>query len=231
VVARAFDPFFTTKPIGQGTGLGLSMVSGFAKQSDGHVRIDSVPGQGATVELYLPRHAGSAEATELDAGAAARAGTQEKGEVEPKTQAGLPLSGGERACPGPDPEAGVRGNRSGTALVIEDEAAVRELVLDVLAELGLAALAASDGPAALKILQSDARIDLVVTDVGLPGMNGRALADAAREIRPGLKFLLITGYAENAALARGFLAPGMAMVTKPFAVGTLAARIREMLGG
>jgi PAS domain S-box-containing protein len=231
VVARAFDPFFTTKPIGQGTGLGLSMVYGFAKQSGGHVRIDSGPGQGATVELYLPRHAGSAEATELDAGAAARAGTQEKGEVEPKTQAGLPLSGGERACPGPDPEAGVRGNRSGTALVIEDEAAVRELVLDVLAELGLAALAASDGPAALKILQSDARIDLVVTDVGLPGMNGRALADAAREIRPGLKFLLITGYAENAALARGFLAPGMAMVTKPFAVGTLAARIREMLGG
>jgi CheY-like chemotaxis protein len=126
----------------------------------------------------------------------------------------------------------VRGaGATGTVLVIEDEAAVRELVLDVLAELGLGALAASDGPAALKILRSDARIDLVVTDVGLPGMDGRALADAARELRPGLKFLLITGYAENAALARGFLAPGMAMVTKPFAVDALATRIREMLGG
>jgi PAS domain S-box-containing protein len=219
VVARAFDPFFTTKPIGQGTGLGLSMVYGFAKQSGGHVRIDSVPGQGATVELYLPRQAGSAEA-----GDAASA--------ESSTQGGLPLPAGERACSGSDPGAGVReAGATGTVLVIEDEAAVRELVLAVLAELGLAALAASDGPAALKILQSDARIDLVVTDVGLPGMNGRALADAARELRPGLKFLLITGYAENAALARGFLAPGMAMVTKPFAVDVLAARIREMLGG
>jgi len=244
IVARAFDPFFTTKPIGQGTGLGLSMAYGFAKQSGGHVRIDSALGHGATVELYLPRHAGSTEATELDAAAAARAGTHEKDEAEPRTQADL--RGGERACPGPDPGAGVRGagveraeaepstqgNRaSGTVLVIEDEAAVRELVLDVLAELGLAALAASDGAAALKILQSDERVDLVVTDVGLPGMNGRALADAARELRPDLKFLLITGYAENAALARGFLAPGMAMVTKPFGVDALAARIRAMLGG
>ena len=118
-----------------------------------------------------------------------------------------------------------------TVLVIEDEAAVRELVLDALSELGLAALAAGDGPAALKILQSAAPIDLVVTDVGLPGMNGRALADAARALRPELKFLFITGYAENAALARGFLAPGMAMVTKPFAVDALASRIREMLMG
>ena len=242
VTARAFDPFFTTKPIGQGTGLGLSMVYGFAKQSGGHVRIDSAPRQGATVELYLPRHAGSA----VDTGAGTRAGTQEKGEAEPKTQAELPLPVGERACPGPDPGVGVRaagveraeaepstrGNRaSGTVLVIEDEAAVRELVLDVLSELGLAALAASDGPAALKILQSDARIDLVVTDVGLPGMNGRALADAARKLRPDLKFLFITGYAENATLARGFLASGMALVTKPFAVDALAARIRAMLGG
>jgi PAS domain S-box-containing protein len=220
VIARAFDPFFTTKPIGQGTGLGLSMVWGFAKQSGGHARIDSTPDQGATVELYLPRHAGPAE----------RAGTQEKGEAEPRTQAEIPLSGGERA--GPDPGAAVRGaGRHGTVLVIEDEPAVRELVLDVMAQLGLAALSASDGPAALKILQSAARIDLVVTDVGLPGINGRALADAARELRPDLKFLFITGYAENAALARGFLAPGMAMVTKPFAVDVLAARIRAMLGG
>src|SRR6202165_3839957 len=104
VTARAFDPFFTTKPIGQGTGLGLSMVYGFAKQSGGHVRIDSAPGQGATVELYLPRHAGSA----VDTGAATRAGTQQKGEAEPRTQAELPLPIEERACPGPDPGVGVR---------------------------------------------------------------------------------------------------------------------------
>ena len=138
--------------------------------------------------------------------------------------AGLPLAAGESV------EGRGASETSATVLVIEDEAAVRELVLDVLAELGLATRSASDGPAALKLLQSDARIDLVVTDVGLPGMNGRALADAARKLRPDLKFLFITGYAENAALARGFLAPGMAMVTKPFAVDALAARIREMLG-
>ena len=119
---------------------------------------------------------------------------------------------------------------AGTVLLIEDEPVVRELVLDVLSELGLAALSASDGSAALKILRSDARIDLVVTDVGLPGMNGRALADAAREIRPELKFLFITGYAENAALSRGFFSPGMAMLTKPFAVDALTARIRDLLG-
>jgi len=225
VIARAFDPFFTTKPIGQGTGLGLSMVYGFAKQSGGHVRIESTRGHGATVELYLPRYERTErEDAELASSAGAgEAGTQAKdaAEVGP---AGLSLPAGERV--------GARGAStiSATVLVIEDEAAVRDLVLDVLAELGVAAVSASDGPAALKVLRSDQRVDLVVTDVGLPGMNGRALADAARELRPDLKFLFITGYAENAALARGFLAPGMAMVTKPFAVDALAARIREMLG-
>jgi len=208
VIARAFDPFFTTKPIGQGTGLGLSMVYGFAKQSGGHVRIESALGHGATVELYLPRHLGAErQDTKLASG----------------SPASLPLAIGERI--------GVRGaEAAGTVLLIEDEPVVRELVLDVLSELGLAALSASDGSAALKILRSDARIDLVVTDVGLPGMNGRALADAAREIRPELKFLFITGYAENAALSRGFFSPGMAMLTKPFAVDALTARIRDLLG-
>jgi PAS domain S-box-containing protein len=287
VIARAFDPFFTTKPIGQGTGLGLSMVYGFAKQSGGHVRIESAPGQGATVELYLPRYAGTErqdaelatgagpgelpvmavqtlERTEGGRGpqaglplpAGERAGVRGTGlagtEADPGTQAGLPLPAAERAgvrgtglagtetdpgtqarLPLPAGEkAGVRGTGlAGTVLVIEDEAAVRELVLDLLAELGLAALAATDGPAALTILQSAARIELVVTDVGLPGMNGRALADAARKLRPDLKFLFITGYAEDAAQVGGFLAPGMAMVTKPFAIDVLATRIREMLGG
>jgi CheY-like chemotaxis protein len=116
-----------------------------------------------------------------------------------------------------------------TVLVIEDEESVRELVIEVLNDLGYRALEASDGPAGLRILQSDERIDLLVSDIGLPGMNGRQVADAAREHRPDLKVLFITGYAENAAMANGFLAPGMEMVTKPFAVDALAARIRDMI--
>jgi PAS domain S-box-containing protein len=195
VRARAFDPFFTTKPLGQGTGLGLSMVYGFARQSEGHVHIDSALGRGTTVKLYLPRHRGAVE----DAGAASSAA---------------------------DPRRAEDGE---TVLVIEDEASVRELVIDVLNDLGYRALEAGDGPSGLKILQSLDRIDLLVTDVGLPGMNGRQVAEAAREHRPDLKILFITGYAENTAMANGFLAPGMEMVTKPFAIDALASRIRDMI--
>jgi CheY-like chemotaxis protein len=197
VRARAFDPFFTTKPLGQGTGLGLSMVYGFARQSEGHVHIDSETGRGTTVQLYLPRYRGMVE----DAGAASSAA---------------------------DPRRAEDGE---TVLVIEDETSVRELVVDVLNDLGYRALEAGDGPAGLQILQSLDRVDLLVTDVGLPGMNGRQVAEAAREQRPDLKVLFITGYAENAAMANGFLAPGMEMVTKPFAIDALAARIRDMIGG
>jgi CheY-like chemotaxis protein len=193
---RAFDPFFTTKPMGQGTGLGLSMVYGFARQSEGHARIYSEVGQGTTVKLYLPRH-GGVSADAADAATEERAHRAERGE---------------------------------TVLVVEDETSVRELVVDVLNDLGYRALEAADGPSSLEILRSSARIDLLVTDVGLPGMNGRQVADAARERRPDLKVLFITGYAENAAMANGFLAPGMEMVTKPFAVDALAARIRDMIG-
>jgi CheY-like chemotaxis protein len=117
-----------------------------------------------------------------------------------------------------------------TVLVIEDEASVRELVVEVLHDLGYRALEAGDGPSGLKILQSAERIDLLVSDIGLPGLNGRQVAEAARERRPDLKVLFITGYAENAAMANGFLEPGMEMVTKPFAVDALAARIRDMIG-
>ena len=116
-------------------------------------------------------------------------------------------------------------------LVIEDEASVRELVIEVLDDLGYRALEAADGPAGLRLLQAGERIDLLVTDVGLPGMNGRQVAEAARALRPGLKVLFITGYAENAALANGFLEPGMELMVKPFAVEALAARVREMIGG
>jgi PAS domain S-box-containing protein len=196
VRARAFDPFFTTKPIGQGTGLGLSMIYGFARQSEGHVRIYSEVDAGTTVKLYLPRYRGAVE----------------------------------EAASGAVPETAATAQAGETVLVIEDEASVRELVVEVLHDLGYRALEAGDGPSGLKILQSGERIDLLVSDIGLPGMNGRQVAEAAREGRPDLKVLFITGYAENAAIAHGFLAPGMEMVTKPFAVDALAARIREMIG-
>ncbi len=138
-----------------------------------------------------------------------------------------PLAEAEGPAPGPAaPPAG-----SGeTVLVVEDEPAVRGLIVDVLRDLGYRALEAQDGPAGLAALRGAARIDLLVTDVGLPGLNGRQLADAAREHRPGLKVLFITGYAENAAMA-GFLAPGMQMVTKPFPVDLLARRIRAIIEG
>ncbi|CAN5278144.1 hypothetical protein BH11PSE4_BH11PSE4_16820 [soil metagenome] len=194
VVARAFDPFFTTKPIGQGTGLGLSMIYGFARQSNGHVRIDSRPGRGTSVKLYLPRYHGEAAAATPDSGCAeAQAATGE------------------------------------TVLVVEDEAVVRGVIVEMLHDQGYRVREAIDGPSGLRVLREETRIDLLVTDVGLPGMNGRQLADQARETRPDLKILFITGYAESAAIAEGFLQPGMEMITKPFDLDNLSRRIREMV--
>ena len=198
VVARCFDPFFTTKPLGQGTGLGLSMVYGFVRQSEGHVAIDSAPGRGTTVRVFLPRFRGPAvgdAAAAPAAAASARAGADE------------------------------------TVLVVEDEAAVRDLVVDVLADLGYRALAAVDGPAGLRILESPERVDLVVTDVGLPGLDGRQLAERARALRPGLAVLFMTGYAEDAIFGDSHRDPSLQMLTKPFAIDALASRIRAMLGG
>ncbi len=195
VIDRAFDPFFTTKPIGQGTGLGLSMVYGFARQSGGQVRIYSEVGQGTMVCIYLPRHLG---------------------EGVPETP--------EAHAPRPQARDGE------TVLVVDDEPTVRMLVVDALNDLGYVAIEAGDGAAGLKVLQSDARIDLLITDVGLPGgMNGRQLADAARDRAPGLKVLFITGYAENAVLSHGHLDPGMHVLTKPFAMDMLADRIRGLI--
>jgi PAS domain S-box-containing protein len=196
VAARAFDPFFTTKPIGQGTGLGLSMIYGFVHQSNGHVTIDSRIGQGTSVRLYLPRHHGEAAAGEASAARAA-----------------------EHAATGE------------TVLVVEDEPVVRGVILEMLGEQGYRTLEAVDGPSGLRILREAARIDLLVTDVGLPGMNGRQLADQARETRPDLKVLFITGYAESVAIADGFLQPGMEMITKPFDLDNLSRRIRSMVSG
>jgi CheY-like chemotaxis protein len=195
VVAKAFDPFFTTKPIGAGTGLGLSMIYGFATQSGGAVSIYSEPGQGTTVCIYLPRHLGDADAPEDSPG---------DGEI--------PRGAGE------------------TVLVIDDEPTVRMLVTEILADLGYKAIEAEDGAAGLKVLTSNARVDLLVTDVGLPGgMNGRQVADAARVLRPDLKVLFITGYAENAVLSHGHLDHGMHVMTKPFDMEALATRLRELI--
>jgi signal transduction histidine kinase len=196
VIARAFDPFFTTKPRGQGTGLGLSMIYGFAKQSGGHARIYSEPGNGTRVCIYLPRHLGSLIETD-------------------EVREGTKLSH--------------RGSRE-AILVVDDEPVIRMLVAEVLDELGYSALQAADGPTALKILQSNTPIGLLITDVGLPGgMNGRQVADAARAVQPGVKVLFITGYAENTLLTHGQFEPGTQVLTKPFLMEVLAERVQDLM--
>lgn len=197
VLAKVFEPFFTTKPPGQGTGLGLSMIYGFAKQSGGHVRLQSQPGEGTTVWLYLPRDASAV--------------------VVLAAETALPLTADALLGEGE------------TILLVEDDAAVRLIVLDELGELGYTALEAADGPSAVTVLRSSQKVDLLLTDVALPGMNGRQVAELARQHRPQLQVLFMTGFAENAAAQSEFLAPGMAMISKPFAMDDLAVRIREML--
>jgi len=196
VAARAFDPFFTTKPIGQGTGLGLSMIYGFVRQSGGRVNIDSREGEGTTVRLYLPRHVGRIEEAKGE------------GAVEPGK-----------------PDAGE------VVLVVEDDRVVRELIVTELGELGYRTLQADDGPAGLELLRAEGRIDLLVTDIGLPGLNGRQVASAGRETRDGLKVLFMTGYAQNALGGELELEAGMELITKPFAMGALAARVRSIIEG
>ncbi|MEB0040595.1 MULTISPECIES: response regulator [unclassified Pseudomonas] len=194
IISRAFDPFFTTKPIGQGTGLGLSMIYGFSKQSRGHVGIQSEVGVGTTVRLYLPRCRAEHDHDEII------------------YQSNAPYA------------------KSGeTVLIVEDDPAVRVLVGEVLSDLGYAYVYAGNADAAMPILESGQRIDLMISDVGLPGMNGRQLADLGRQLRPSLKVLFITGYAEHAAVRAGFLDSGMQMITKPFAFDHLTAKVREMI--
>ena len=194
VMSRVFDPFFTTKPIGQGTGLGLSMIYGFARQSHGHVSLHSEVGKGTTVSLFLPRFVGEVTANET------------------ANPALLPFA-----------------NAGETVLIVEDDPAVRVLVSAVLKELGYAFVEAGDADTAVPIIESDQRIDLLISDVGLPGMNGRQLAEIGRQIRPELKVLFITGYAEHAAVRGGFLDPGMQLITKPFTFDLLTAKVREMI--
>ena len=194
VLERAFDPFFTTKPVGQGTGLGLSMIYGFAKQSRGHVLLESGLGRGTTVSLYLPRYHGALP------------------QVEAPAPREMPLA-----------------QKGETVVIVEDDAAVRMLVVDVLEELGYRFIEAADSAAAVPILQSGQSVDLLITDVGLPGMNGRELAQLARKSRPALKVLFITGYADDSIERQWQPAPGMELLRKPFALDVLARRIREML--
>ena len=196
VIARAFDPFFTTKPIGQGTGLGLSMIYGFVQQSGGQIQICSQPGEGAEICLHLPRHLGALE-----------------------------VSADIEDGPASSPPRGPR-----TVLIVDDEATIRMLLSEGLADDGYKLLEAGDGRAGLAVLNSGRNIDLLITDVGLPGgMNGRQLADAARVGRPDLKVLFITGYAETSVLSGGDLDPGMHILTKPFELKVLARRIDAIL--
>jgi CheY-like chemotaxis protein len=194
---RAFEPFFTTKPVGQGTGLGLSQVYGFVKQSGGNVKIYSEIGHGTTIKLYLPRL------------------TTDAAPVEDATQYPLP-----------------EGESSESILVVEDDELVRAMSVDVLRELGYSVLEASDGPSALELLQRDRRIDLLFTDVVLPGgMTGADVAAKARQLRPGIRVLFATGYARNAIFHHGRLDKGVHLITKPFALADLAVKVRTVLDG
>jgi CheY-like chemotaxis protein len=193
---KAFEPFFTTKEVGQGTGLGLSQVYGFVKQSGGHVKLYSEPGEGTTVRLYLPRMAAApaiaeAAATETYVGA---------------------------------------GGTDQLVLLVEDDPDVRANTIDMLRGLGYGVLAAADGPSALPLLESNPNIALLLTDVGLPGgLNGRQLADEARRRHPGLRVLFATGYARNAIVHHGRLDPGVELITKPYSMASLGAKLRQML--
>lgn len=196
VIERAFDPFFTTKPIGQGTGLGLSMIYGFVQQSGGHVLLRSEQGHGTTVTIYLPRYFG-----------------EETG-VEPIEVEASPKQ----------VDAGM------VVLLVEDEPAVRLVMADILTEHGYAVLEAETGQIALHHVRSSERIDLLLTDVGLPGgMNGRQLADAARQHRRELKVLFVTGYEEQTALGEVHMGEGMAIMTKPFNIRSFSEKVQGLL--
>jgi CheY-like chemotaxis protein len=194
---RAFEPFFTTKPLGKGTGLGLSQVYGFVKQSGGHVAIESEPGKGTSVHLYLPRHKGKVAETE-------------------SWQTG--------------PEARLPGAQdSEILLVVDDEDKVRQLAVDALRELGYMVLQAPGGEAALTLLETQPRVDLLLTDVLMPGMHGTKLAEQVEALRPEIKLLYMSGYPSDGIVSDGVVADGVALLPKPFTVAQLAVRVRQVL--
>lgn len=193
-IARVFEPFFTTKEVGRGTGLGLSMVYGFVKQSGGHIEISSEPSEGTSIRLYFPRHHGAAP-PQRDARTA-------------------------------DTPSAVDGE---VVLVVEDDPDVRAYSVMMLRELGYEVIEASTAEAAMAIVDSTQRIDLLFTDAVLPDRSGRAMADASQKMRPGLKVLFTTGYAGNAIIDHGRLGPSTALLPKPFTFDQLAARVREVI--
>ena len=196
VAAQAFEPFFTTKEVGKGTGLGLSQVFGFVKQSGGHIAIYSEVGEGTTVKLYLPRHAGPA---------AVHPGEREMVDALPT------------------------GRAEAVILVVEDEQRVRQFAVDALRELGYTVVSASNGMEGLEVVRRQPYLSLLLTDIVMPGMNGRKLADEARLIMPDLRVLYTTGYTRNAVVHNGILDPGVALLAKPFTMGQLASRVRSII--
>jgi two-component system, NtrC family, sensor kinase len=194
VINKAFDPFFTTKPAGAGTGLGLSQVHGFVRQSGGHIRIYSEIGEGTTVKIYLPRSFTRPKEVEKET----KIRESQKGQLE-------------------------------TVLVVEDDPDVRSYVTETLRGLNYRVLEAADGQAAMELVHQSDPIDLLLTDVVMPGMNGRALGDAARQHRPGLKILYMTGYSRNAIVHQGRLDPGVSLIQKPFSEAALASRVHGIL--
>jgi CheY-like chemotaxis protein len=197
-VERAFEPFFTTKGAGKGTGLGLSMVYGFVKQSNGHTEIESEPGSGTTLRIFLPTPVAGA-------------------------------TGGVHGTESPPVGASTRGAGE-TILVTEDDAGVRGYVVEALRELNYAVMEADDATAALAIIaQADLRIDLLLTDVVMPGMNGRELADRARRVMPNIRVLFMTGYSQDAIVHQGRLDPDIELLEKPFRSEGLAIRVRALL--
>jgi signal transduction histidine kinase/ActR/RegA family two-component response regulator len=196
VAAKAFEPFFTTKPTGQGTGLGLSMVFGFIKQSGGHVKLYSEVNQGTTVKLYLPRYFGQA--------------------VPDAEADGAPAT--------------LKAREAETILVVEDEPSVREFSAEALRELGYNVLQADGAAAALRLIATRPDIALLLTDVVMPDVNGRKLADDALKRRPDLPVLFMTGYTRNAIVHNGVLDPGVHLISKPYTVAQLGAKLHELLG-
>jgi PAS domain S-box-containing protein len=195
VIDRAFEPFFTTKQVGQGTGLGLSQVYGFVKQSGGHIKIYSEPGHGTTVKVYLPRARGGKRTGEYQS-----------------PSAGAPSAHGKE-----------------TILVVEDDDDVRVFIAESLQDLDYTVLQAADAPSALALLDAGGAVDLLLTDVILPGPNGRELAEGARRKRPRLKVLFMTGYSRNAIVHQGRLDEGVQLIQKPITQAALAAKVRGVL--
>jgi PAS domain S-box-containing protein len=192
-IARAFEPFFTTKPEGEGTGLGLSQIYGFVKQSNGHVKIYSELGHGTTLKIYLPRYVGSEEPA-----------------VSAPAEAQVALG-------------------DATVLVVEDDGDLREYIVSILTRLGYRALGAGEASAALTIIESHPEVGLILTDVGLPGLNGRRLADEAQRRLPGVKILFTSGYARNAIVHHGVLDHGVELLSKPFTMDGLARKLHQVL--